>query len=85
MVADDDPPFGGVAAAVAGAVVDEVGAQAGGLNADAESAEFVVPRGVDVVLNGLSSFDEGNHMPDQTARPQRLAPDRWCKRLSSHS
>lgn len=35
---------------VAGAVVDEVGAQPGGLNADAESGELVVPRGVGFFL-----------------------------------
>lgn len=47
---DDDPPVGCLPAPVAGAVVDEVGAQPGGLHADAESGELVVPRGVGFLL-----------------------------------
>lgn len=47
---DDDPAIGRLPSAVAGAVVDEVRAQAGGLHADAESGELVVPCGVGLFL-----------------------------------
>ena len=39
---DDDPAVGRLSSAVAGAVVDEVGAQPGGLNADAESGDIMM-------------------------------------------
>ena len=53
---DDDPPVRRLPAAVAGTVVDEVRAQAGRVNADAESGEPVVPCDVGAVL-GLERVD----------------------------
>lgn len=43
MSPDDDPPVWRCPAAIAGTVVDEVRAQAGRVNADAETGEPVVP------------------------------------------
>lgn len=64
---DDDPAVGRLSAAVAGAVVDEVGAQPGGLNADAESGELVVPRGVGLLL-GLECLDRARGQRHAEAR-----------------
>ena len=46
VASDDDAPVRRFPAAVAGAIVDEIRAQAGWLNADAESGDPVVPCGV---------------------------------------
>ena len=47
---DDEAAVGRLPSAVAGAVVDEVGAQPGGLNPDAESGELAVPCRVGFLL-----------------------------------
>ena len=43
VTSDDEAPVGGLAPAIAGAVVDDVGADAGGLYANTESGQPVIP------------------------------------------
>ena len=56
MPSDDDASVGGFSSAVSGAVVDDVGSCSGGLDADSESRELVVPRD-EGLIGGLEGVD----------------------------
>ena len=73
MTPDDDPTVRCLPAAIAGTVVDEVRAQAGWVNADAESGEPVVPCDVGAVP-GLERVDgprRERHLEVRCAYPGR--------------
>ena len=73
VASDDDAPVRRFPAAVAGAVVDEIRAQSGRLNADAESGDSVVPCGVGPRLR-LERLDgaRGERHPDAREALPRL-------------
>lgn len=75
VAADDDSPVRRLPAAISGTIVDEIRAQAGRLNADAESGDPVVPCGVGPRLR-LECFDgaRGEGHPDARDALSRL----WC-------